>query len=127
MELENRKLGFGVMKKVEIDSYLTDLQDGDIVRHFHNRFNIKGIEIAAVILRSKSNLTASHISDINISRSSSSGTGGLKQSRREGSSFRKLVKLFSAVVINKNMKGEHILDSANGEMLVEESGHGRVV
>ena len=115
------------MKKVEIDSYLTDLQDGDIVRHFHDRFNIEGIEIAAVILGSKSNLTASHISDINISRSTSSGTGGLKQSRRERSSFRKLMELFSTVVINKNMKREHILDGADGEMLVEKSGHGRVV
>lgn len=107
--------------------YLTDLQDGDIVRHFHDRFDIKRIQIAAVIFRAKSDFTAFQISDIDISRGSGGGAGGLKQSRRERSSFRELVKLFSAVVIDENVKREHILDGADGEVLVEEGGHGGVV
>ena len=107
--------------------YLADLQDGDIVGHFHNRFDIKRIEFTAIIFRCKSNFSAFYIRDIHITRGAEGGTRGLKQSRRERTTFRKLVELFGAVVIDKNVKREHILDSADGEMLVEEHRHGGVV
>ena len=37
------------------------------------------------------------------------------------------MEFFGAVVIDKNVKREHILDCANGEMLGDDIGHGGVV
>lgn len=57
---------------------MTDLHNGDIVRNLFYGFNESSIEFSLVVFSPEPNFSAFKGSDVDISRSSRGGTGGLE-------------------------------------------------
>ena len=106
---------------------LADLDDGDIVGDFFDRFDEIGVDLVVVVLGGKADLSALEVGDVDEARGARGGAGGLEHGGGQGGAVGDLVELFGAKVVEEDVEGEDVFDGVDGRVGGEEVGHGGVV
>ena len=86
------------------------MKNRDVVRLFKDGFDVVSCELAIVVLDTKSDFTAFYIGDVDVSRSSGGGSGGLKHGGSGGGAVGDLVKFLGAEVIDQDVERENVAD-----------------